>query len=63
MKSLLDQIFSNSLRRRTNLDEVDVMFRRTTNRYAPKGTFSSNKSYLKVARNGETGRFESVRNS
>lgn len=63
MKSLLDQIFANKLRRRTNLDEVDVMFRRTTSRYAPKGTFSSNKSYLKVARNTDTGRFESVRNS
>ena len=62
MKSLLDQIFANKVRARTNLDSVDVIFRRTTNRYAPKGTFSSNKSYLKVGRDDITGRFVSPNN-
>ena len=60
MKSLLDQIFANAVRRRSNLDTVDVIFRRTTDRYAPKGTFSSNKRYLMVGRDEETGRFISV---
>jgi hypothetical protein len=61
MKSLLDQIFENKVRAHTNLDSADVIFRRTTNRYAPKGTFSSNKSYLKVGRDNVTGRFVSPR--
>lgn len=64
MKSLLTQIFAkqlDSVRPTTNLDTVDVQFRRTTGRYAQKGTFSTNKGYLKVARDESTGRFTSVR--
>lgn len=61
MKTLLDQIFANAItRRRSNLDTADVLFRRTTNRYARKGTMSNNKSYLMVGRDDTTGQFISV---
>lgn len=46
---------------RQTVDDSDLLFRRKTNRYAPKGTISSNKGYLKVARNSVTGRFESIK--
>ncbi len=59
-RSLLDSIFKDTLQRRmTNLDTADVQFRRVTNRYAHKGTFSSNKGYLKVGRDSSTGKFVS----
>ena len=35
----------------------NLMFRRTTNRYASKGTLSSNRGYLKVSRDTSNGRF------
>lgn len=35
----------------------NLMFRRTTNRYARKGTLSSNRGYLKVSRNLINGEF------
>ena len=58
MKSLLDQIFAEKLARKvTNFDSADVMFRRTTNRYGPVGTFSKNKVYLTLGRDDVTGRF------
>ena len=40
--------------------ETDLMFRRKTNRYAPKGTISRNKGYLAVDRCNVTGRFVKV---
>ena len=43
--------------RTPNLVTSDVQFRRTTSRYAHKGTFSSNKGYLSVARCNKTGKF------
>ena len=43
------------------ITQVDVMFRRTTSRYARKGTMSDNKGYLKVARDEKTGRFVSLK--
>ena len=58
-KSLLDQMFAKRVA--TNLDTVDVQFRRQTSRYARKGTFSTNKGYLKVTRDQATGRFVSPR--
>lgn len=62
MKSLLDQIFAEKLAKKvTNFDSADVMFRRTTNRYGPIGTFSKNKVYLTLGRCEETGRFISPR--
>lgn len=64
MKTLMAKIFDESKTRyTTNLDSVDVIFRRITDRYATKGTFSSNKGYLKVSRNPETGRFVSPSNT
>ena len=38
----------------------NLYFRRTTNRYARKGTFSSNRGYLRVMRDADTGRFVSI---
>lgn len=38
----------------------NLFFRRTTDRYAKKGTISSNKGYLRVKRNSETGRFVKI---
>ncbi len=35
----------------------NLMFRRTTNRYATKGTLSSNRGYLKISRNPSNGQF------
>jgi len=35
----------------------NLQFRRTTNRYKRKGTFSSNKGYLQVSRDAITGQF------
>lgn len=63
MKTLLTQIFANNanVRPMSNLDMVDVQFRRTTGRYAQKGSFSTNKGYLKVARDQATGKFTSTR--
>ena len=59
--SLLKQMFAAQLQRtHTNLDDVDVQFRRTTSRYARKGTFSTNKGYLKVTRDAATGKFMSA---
>ena len=63
MDSLLKQIFAAQLQRtHTNLDTVDVQFRRSTSRYARKGTFSTNKGYLKVARDQASGKFISAGN-
>lgn len=44
-----------------NVSATDVIFRRTTDRYNIKGTFSNNKGYLCVGR-GDKGRFVSVMN-
>lgn len=38
----------------------NLLFRRTTDRYAKKGTLSSNRGYLSVKRNSKTGRFASI---
>ena len=38
----------------------NMMFRRVTNRYARKGTLSSNRGYLSVKRNAKTGRFAKI---
>ena len=35
----------------------NLQFRRTTSRYKQKGTFSSNKGYLSVSRDANSGRF------
>jgi len=35
----------------------NLMFRRITNRYATKGTLSSNRGYLRISRDATTGRF------
>ena len=35
----------------------NLLFRRTTNRYAQKGTISANHGYLKVSRDAKTGKF------
>ena len=35
----------------------NLMFRRVTNRYANKGTLSSNRGYLRISRDATTGRF------
>ena len=42
------------------IEDTDLLFRRKTNRYALKGTISSNKGYLRVARDTKTGRFVSL---
>lgn len=39
---------------------ANLMFRRTTDRYARKGTISSNRGYLSVKRNTKTGRFVKI---
>ena len=38
----------------------NLQFRRTTGRYAQKGSFSSNTGYLRVMRDSSTGRFVSI---
>jgi hypothetical protein len=35
----------------------NLQFRRTTGRYKQKGTFSSNKGYLSVSRDANSGQF------
>ena len=35
----------------------NLQFRRTTSRYKQKGTFSSNKGYLMVSRDADSGKF------
>ena len=35
----------------------NLQFRRTTSRYKQKGTFSSNKGYLSVSRDANSGQF------
>jgi len=37
----------------------NIFFRRTTNRYAPKGTISHNKGFMNVSRDGLNGQFTS----
>jgi hypothetical protein len=39
------------------IGKQNLLFRRTTNRYAKKGTISSNQGYISVARNTKTGQF------
>ena len=41
------------------IGKTNLLFRRTTNRYAKKGTISSNQGYISVARDTDTGRFTS----
>ena len=36
-----------------------MAFKRTTNRYAPKGTISHNKGFMNVSRDGLNGQFTS----
>lgn len=38
----------------------NLMFRRVTNRYAKKGTISSNRGYLSVKREAKSGRFAKI---
>ena len=38
----------------------NLLFRRTTSRYAKKGTISSNRGYLSVKRNKKNGRFAKI---
>lgn len=38
----------------------NLMFRRVTDRYARKGTISSNRGYLSVKRNSKTGQFAKI---
>ena len=42
------------------LGSENLMFRRTTDRYARKGTMSSNRGYLSVKRNAKTGQFVKI---
>ena len=39
----------------------NLQFRRTTGRYAQKGSFSSNTGYMRVMRDAVTGRFVSIK--
>lgn len=39
----------------------NLQFRRTTGRYAQKGSFSSNVGFLRVMRDATTGRFVSIK--
>lgn len=39
----------------------NLIFRRTTGRYAQKGSFSSNTGYMRVMRDSVTGRFVSIK--
>ena len=41
------------------LGSKNLFFRRTTSRYAKKGTISSNRGYMRIARDLQTGRFVS----
>ena len=42
------------------IGSINLMFRRTTDRYAKKGTISSNRGYLSVKRNSKNGRFAKI---
>lgn len=42
---------------RNPIGNKNLLFRRTTSRYAPKGSFSENVGYFYVSRNQENGRF------
>jgi hypothetical protein len=42
---------------RNPISNKNLLFRRTTSRYAPKGSFSNNIGYFYVSRDGATGRF------
>lgn len=57
---LRDQLQKVTGKKHRTIEEVDLLFRRKTNRYGPKGSVTTNKGYLTVARNRTTGRFESV---
>jgi len=41
------------------IGKKNLMFRRTTNRYAKKGSISNNKGYLSIARDSSSGKFVS----
>tara|TARA_R110000737_G_scaffold238057_1_gene250334 strand:- start:702 stop:923 length:222 start_codon:yes stop_codon:yes gene_type:complete len=43
----------------TRFSDGEMAFKRTTNRYAPKGTISHNKGFMNVSRDGVDGRFTS----
>lgn len=58
LKSQLTRAMGN---KHSIMDEADVLIRRKTNRYGPKGSMAKNNGYLKVARNEITGRFESMK--
>jgi hypothetical protein len=58
---LKEQLAKVSNGRHACAEEADLLFRRKTNRYAPKGSIARNKGYLKVGRNEITGRFESLK--
>ena len=42
---------------RNPIGNKNIFFRRTTNRYAQKGTISHNVGYFYVSRDGENGQF------
>ena len=58
---LKTQLQRAMLHKHPTMEEADVVFRRKTNRYGPKGSMAKNNGYLKVARNEITGRFESMK--
>ena len=41
------------------IGKQNLLFRRTTSRYAKKGTISSNQGYISVARDTKSGQFVS----
>tara|TARA_R100001463_G_scaffold24341_1_gene58037 strand:- start:832 stop:1053 length:222 start_codon:yes stop_codon:yes gene_type:complete len=43
----------------TRFSDGEMAFKRTTNRYAPKGTISHNKGFMNVSRDGLNGQFTS----
>ena len=43
----------------SSIGKKKLMFRRTTNRYAKKGSISNNKGYLSIARDSPSGKFAS----
>ena len=43
----------------TRFSDGAMAFKRTTNRYAPKGTISHNKGYMCISRDSANGRFAS----
>lgn len=42
---------------RNPIGNANILFRRTTSRYAPKGSFSDNVGYFYVSRDAKSGRF------